>query len=134
MFWGVEFVEDKATKRAFDVRKNLTSRVVKAGLEVSCVKLYTCSLCHTTIAYLSRRPDLGDCVGSFTAFKLAQEGIMLVGGSPGCADGVNGDQLQLSPPLVMTEAQIDDAVRMLADAIETVRLEVAAEVAVAVAQ
>ncbi len=59
---------------------------------------------------------------------------MLVGGSPGCADGVNGDQLQLSPPLVMTEAQIDDAVRMLAGAIETVRLEVAAEVAVAVAQ
>ncbi len=50
MFWGVEFVEDKATKRPFDVRKNLTSRVVKAGLEVSCVKLYTCSLCHTTIA------------------------------------------------------------------------------------
>ena len=44
---------------------------------------------------------------------------MLVGGSPGCADGVNGDQLQLSPPLVMTEAQIDDAVGMLAAAIET---------------
>ena len=42
---------------------------------------------------------------------------MLVGGSPGCADGVNGDQLQLSPPLVMTEVQIDDAVH-----VESVRL------------
>jgi len=56
-------------------------------------------------------------------------GIMLVGGSPGCADGVNGDQLQLSPPLVMTEAQIDHAVGLLAGAIETARLEVEAEVA-----
>ena len=56
-------------------------------------------------------------------------GIMLVGGSPGCADGVNGDQLQLSPPLVMTEAQIDHAVGLLAGAIETARLDVEAEVA-----
>jgi adenosylmethionine-8-amino-7-oxononanoate aminotransferase len=56
---------------------------------------------------------------------------MLVGGSPGCADGVNGDQLQLSPPLVMTEAQIDDAVGMLAAAIETAHAEVAAEAEVA---
>ena len=56
---------------------------------------------------------------------------MLVGGSPGCADGVNGDQLQLSPPLVMTEAQIDDAVVMLAAAIETAHAEVAAEAEVA---
>lgn len=61
-------------------------------------------------------------------------GIMLVGGSPGCADGVNGDQLQLSPPLVMTDAQIDDAVGMLAEAIETARLEVAAEVEAEVEQ
>ena len=49
---------------------------------------------------------------------------MLVGGSPGCADGVNGDQLQLSPPLVMTEAQIDSAVDMLSTAIEAARQEV----------
>lgn len=56
---------------------------------------------------------------------------MLVAGSPGCADGINGDQLQLSPPLVMTKTQIDDAVSMLAAAIETVRLEVAAEAEIA---
>lgn len=62
-----------------------------------------------------------------------QAGIMLVGGSPGCADGVNGDQLQLSPPLVMSEAQIDDAVSMLAAAIESARLEVVAEAEVAAA-
>jgi adenosylmethionine-8-amino-7-oxononanoate aminotransferase len=56
---------------------------------------------------------------------------MLVGGSPGCADGVNGDQLQLSPPLVMTEAQIDDAVGMLAAAIETARQEMVAQAEIA---
>jgi 4-aminobutyrate aminotransferase-like enzyme len=44
---------------------------------------------------------------------------------------VNGDQLQLSPPLVMTEAQIDDAVGMLAAAIEKAHAEVAAEAEVA---
>ena len=48
-------------------------------------------------------------------------GLLVVGGSPGCANGVDGDQLQLSPALVMTEAQIDWAVGVLAEAIEAVR-------------
>ncbi len=39
MFWGVEFVQDKATKRPFEASKNLTAKIVKAGLEVRCVKL-----------------------------------------------------------------------------------------------
>ena len=41
--------------------------------------------------------------------------------------------VQLSPPLVMSEAQIDGAVSMLAGAIESARLEVAAEAEVAAA-
>jgi adenosylmethionine-8-amino-7-oxononanoate aminotransferase len=38
-----------------------------------------------------------------------------------CADGVNGDQLQLSPPLVCTVAQLEEAVGILAESIEEVR-------------
>ena len=34
MFWGVELVEDKATKKPFDASHNLTAKIVKAGLEV----------------------------------------------------------------------------------------------------
>ena len=44
-------------------------------------------------------------------------------GMPGCADGVDGDQLQLSPALIITEAEIDQAVERLRQSIEEVRNE-----------
>ena len=49
-----------------------------------------------------------------------KRGLMLIGGSPGCAHGTNGDQLQLSPPLVCTRAQLEEAVEIMAAAIEEV--------------
>ena len=42
----------------------------------------------------------------------------MVGGSPGCADGVNDDQLQLSPPLMTSVAELETAVGILAEAVE----------------
>lgn len=37
--------------------------------------------------------------------------------SQGCADGVNGDLIMVGPPLIITEAQIDELVTRLADAV-----------------
>ena len=47
MFWGVELVEDKATKKPFDASHNLTAKIVKAGLEVRspCSALCRAALC-----------------------------------------------------------------------------------------
>lgn len=44
-------------------------------------------------------------------------GLMIVGGMGGCADGVNGDQIQLTPAFVFTEEQIDQAVSILKTAL-----------------
>ncbi|MBP8949561.1 MAG: aminotransferase class III-fold pyridoxal phosphate-dependent enzyme, partial [Candidatus Promineofilum sp.] len=48
---------------------------------------------------------------------------LIVYHSVGCADGVNGDVVMLGPPLIVDEAQVDEMVGLLAEAI---RLEVAA--------
>jgi hypothetical protein len=47
MFWGVELVEDKATKKPFGASHNLTAKIVKAGLEVRspCSALCRAALC-----------------------------------------------------------------------------------------
>ena len=50
--------------------------------------------------------------------KAFEMGLVLISGMPGCADGVNGDHIQLSPPFVITEAQIDEAVEIIQKAIE----------------
>ena len=55
--------------------------------------------------------------------RAYEKGLILIGGMPGCADGVSGDQLQLSPALVMTEPEIDQAVERLRQSIEDVRNE-----------
>ncbi len=49
------------------------------------------------------------------AFEM---GLVLIGGMFGCADGVNGDHLQLSPAFVITEKEIDKAVEIMHTAIE----------------
>jgi adenosylmethionine-8-amino-7-oxononanoate aminotransferase len=50
-----------------------------------------------------------------TAFRM---GLILISGLPGCADGVNGDHIQISPPFVITEAQIDEAIETIRQAIK----------------
>ena len=37
--------------------------------------------------------------------------------SVGCADGVNGDVVMLGPPLIVDEAQVNEMVGLLAEAI-----------------
>ncbi len=60
--------------------------------------------------------------------EIAYEmGLMIVGGMPGCADGTNGDQIQITPAFVFRESQIDEAVEILERAIRAVRAVVLAE-------
>lgn len=55
------------------------------------------------------------------AFEL---GLIVIAGLPGCADGVNGDQLQISPAFIFSEQEIEQSVRLLREAIETVAAEI----------
>jgi len=52
--------------------------------------------------------------------RAADLGLNLIAALPGCADGTNGDQIQISPALVFTEDQIDHGVDLLGRAIEDV--------------
>jgi adenosylmethionine-8-amino-7-oxononanoate aminotransferase len=58
------------------------------------------------------------------AARVAQEamrrGLIVLDGHPGMVDGVAGDHLMITPPYVVTPAQIDDLVRILREAIQTV--------------
>ena len=48
-------------------------------------------------------------------------GLILIGGFPGCVDGVRGDQLQISPAFVISEEQIDEAIGILRQVLERVQ-------------
>ena len=50
--------------------------------------------------------------------KAFEMGMILIAGLGGCADGVRGDQIQISPAFVISEAEIDKAVGILRKAIE----------------
>ena len=57
--------------------------------------------------------------------RIAMENrLVLIGAMPGCADGENGDQLQISPAFVISEEQVDTAVGILRAAILQARDEV----------
>lgn len=56
--------------------------------------------------------------------RAFQKGLIVIGGMPGCADGVHGDQLQISPALVFSEKELDLALQLLREAIEEVRNEI----------
>ena len=56
--------------------------------------------------------------------RAAELGLIVIAAMPGCADGVNGDQLQISPALVFSENDIDQAMAVLRRAIESVAAEV----------
>ena len=59
--------------------------------------------------------------------RALNKGLVVIGGMPGCADGVHGDQLQISPALVFTEQELDRALQLLWETIEEVRSEVMRE-------
>lgn len=56
--------------------------------------------------------------------RAYQKGLIVIAGMPGCADGVNGDQLQLSPALVFTDPALKGAVQLLRETIEEVSREI----------
>ena len=59
---------------------------------------------------IAKRKRIGQALG-------ARLGLVLIAGMPGCADGVRGDQLQISPALVITQSEIDRAVDIMEVAI-----------------
>lgn len=52
-----------------------------------------------------------------------QHGFMITSGVSGSADGILGDALQIAPPFIITEEEIDQVVAMLQEAIEFVMEE-----------
>jgi adenosylmethionine-8-amino-7-oxononanoate aminotransferase len=52
------------------------------------------------------------------------EGVMVVGGMSGMIDGVAGDHIQISPPYIFTEANVEQLVRVLEAAVQKVMREV----------
>jgi adenosylmethionine-8-amino-7-oxononanoate aminotransferase len=59
-------------------------------------------------------------VGARVAEEAMREGLIVLPGHSGLVDGVAGDHVMLTPPYVVTRAEIDDIVRMLRVAIERV--------------
>jgi adenosylmethionine-8-amino-7-oxononanoate aminotransferase len=53
------------------------------------------------------------------AVAAARERGMLLYSSTGCADGTDGDLVMLGPPLVVTDAEVDEMVELTATAVET---------------
>ena len=53
-----------------------------------------------------------------------QHGVMITGGVPGSADGLTGEAIQIAPPFIITEEQMDTVVSVLRDAIIQVVSEI----------
>jgi adenosylmethionine-8-amino-7-oxononanoate aminotransferase len=54
-------------------------------------------------------------------------GVMVVGGMSGMIDGVTGDHIQISPPYIFTEANVEQLVRALEAAVQKVMREVSVQ-------
>ena len=50
----------------------------------------------------------------------ARDAGLLLYSSTGCVDGVDGDLVMLGPPLVVTDAEVDEMVELTATAVESV--------------
>ena len=77
LFWGIELVQDRATKEPFPAGRRLAWSVWQRAFDLGLIVYY----------------------------------------SQGCADGANGDLIMLGPPLIVNEAQIDEIVTLLTQAI-----------------
>jgi adenosylmethionine-8-amino-7-oxononanoate aminotransferase len=78
LFYGLEFVKDKATKEPFPAARNLAWDIWQKAFERGLIIYY----------------------------------------SQGCANGRDGDVIMAGPPLIINEAQIDELVTLLAEAVE----------------
>jgi adenosylmethionine-8-amino-7-oxononanoate aminotransferase len=54
------------------------------------------------------------------AVAAARDAGLLLYSSTGCVDGVDGDLVMLGPPLVVTDAEVDEMVELTATAVESV--------------
>jgi hypothetical protein len=79
LFWGLELVEDRDTKRPFDPKLRMHARVKRAALEAGL-------MCY----------PMG-----------------------GTIDGARGDHVLLAPPFIVEDAQLDELVDKLSQAITT---------------
>jgi adenosylmethionine-8-amino-7-oxononanoate aminotransferase len=80
LFWGLELVQDRATKQPYPKKQGVVHRVTDRAFEMGLIAYH----------------------------------------SVGCADGVNGDVVMLGPPLIANEAQVQEMVALLAEAIRDV--------------
>jgi adenosylmethionine-8-amino-7-oxononanoate aminotransferase len=55
-----------------------------------------------------------------------EEGVVVVPGMSGLIDGVAGDHIQISPPYIFSEANVEQLVGALEKAIQRVQREVGA--------
>jgi len=55
---------------------------------------------------------------SSEVFRRAFDAGLIVYAMSGCADGVRGDHIMISPPLIVTETELDEIVRLLKDAVD----------------
>jgi len=55
---------------------------------------------------------------------MLEEGVLVVPGMSGMIDGVAGDHIQISPPYIFTEANVDEFMGALQKAIQRVMGEV----------
>jgi len=80
LFWGIELVEDRATKKPFDPKLRMHARIKRKAMEAGL-------MCY----------PMG-----------------------GTIDGVHGDHVLLAPPFIVEEAQLDELVEKLSEAIAVV--------------
>jgi hypothetical protein len=78
LFYGIEFVQDKAGKTPFPAARQLAWNIWEKAFERGLIVYY----------------------------------------SQGCADGRNGDLIMAGPPLTINEAQIEELVTVLTEAVE----------------
>ena len=77
LFWGIELVQDRASKSPFPAAEGLARRLWNRAFDLGLVVYY----------------------------------------STGCADGKNGDVIMLGPPLIINQAQTDEMVGLLRQAL-----------------
>lgn len=104
---GAYLMERLATLNTLDIVGEIRGLGLFAGIELVCDK--------STRAWFDRNQKVGIQVANL-AFE---RGLITYPGNGG-ADGINGDHILLAPPFTISEAQVDDMVDRLRDALATV--------------
>jgi adenosylmethionine-8-amino-7-oxononanoate aminotransferase len=67
----------------------------------------------------SRAPfPVGRGVTAAVVERVLDRKVLIMPGAPGLVDGVAGDHIAISPPFTVTEAQVDETVRAVIEAVE----------------